>query len=299
MLGVGWCAHSGLHSVAKCGTSGGSTPEETRGGEQVQAPRPLHRQGPRVCEGPRYSLVGLAAAGVTFMEQGNPRTVDVIDCRRANDLLRGAIDLHCHVNPHFRPEIHAQSAIEYARQAREAGTGAIVLKDVGLPTTGTAAIVNSLVDGIEVFRSLVLNRCNGGSNPQAVFTALRHGDSARIIFMPTGDALNHAIKRERFYAGVNPPVPREKAITIRHGGQLIGDVHEILSLIAGADRCLATAHLSPPEVMALVEATRDHGVRKIIVTHALWQMVGLSLDHLKQLAVGGRSSRLSAVCSCR
>lgn len=36
---------------------------------------------------------------------------------------------------------------------------AILLKDVGPPTTGTAAVVNALVDGIEVFGSLVLNRC--------------------------------------------------------------------------------------------------------------------------------------------
>lgn len=210
-----------------------------------------------------------------------------IDCTKASDLVKGAIDLHCHVNPHVRPEIHSQTALEYARQAREAGMRAIVLKDIGPPTTGTAAVVNAAVDGIDVFGSLVLNRCNGGINPEAVATALQHGDGARIIYMPTGDALNHAIKRERFYAGVNPPVPRDRAISILDGGKLLAEVHEILEMVAQADRCLATAHLSPPEVMALVEAAREHGVRKIIVSHALWQMVGLSPAQLAQLASWG------------
>ncbi len=221
------------------------------------------------------------------MEWVNPGTAEPIDCRGAADLMKGAIDLHCHVNPHVRPEIHAQTALEYARQASQTGMRAIVLKDIGPPTTGTAAVVNATVDGIAVFGSLVLNRCNGGINPEAVATALEHGDGARIIYMPTGDALNHAIKRERFYAGVNPPVPRDRAISVLQGGKLLGEVHEILDLVARADRCLATAHLSPPEVMALVEAARDRGVQKIIVSHALWQMVGLSSEQLKRLASWG------------
>jgi hypothetical protein len=217
----------------------------------------------------------------------NPGTAEPIDCSRASELLRGAVDLHCHVNPHVRPEIHSQTALEYAREASAAGMRAIVLKDIGLPTTGTAAVVNAIVDGIEVFGSLVLNRCNGGICPEAVATALGHGAGARIVYMPTGDALNHAIKRERFYAGVNPPVPRDRAITILDGGKLIPEVYEVLDLIAKADRCLATAHLSPPEIMPLVEAARERGVKKIIVSHALWQMVGLSPEQLRQLAAWG------------
>ncbi len=221
------------------------------------------------------------------MERGNPRTAEMIDCARATEFWRGAIDLHCHVNPHVRPEIHAQSALEYARQARDVGMQAILLKDIGPPTTGTAAVVNQLVEGIQVFGSLVLNRCNGGLNPQAVFTAFNHGDGARIIFMPTGDSRHHAQKRERFYAGVNPPLSPDEAITIFRNGQIVPEVHEILDLIAKADRCLATAHLSPLEVMALVPAAREHGVRKIIVSHSLWKMLGFSVDQLKQLVNWG------------
>lgn len=205
----------------------------------------------------------------------------------AGMLLRGAIDLHCHVNPHYRPEIHSQTALAYAEQARNAGMRAIVLKDVGPPTTGTAAVVNSLVQGIEVYGSLVMNLCNGGINPAAVARCLEHGDGARIIFFPTGDTLNHTLYREKFYAGVNPPTPKEKAIAILRDGKLLPEVHEVIDLVAAADRCLATAHLSPPEILALVEAARSRGVRKILVSHALWKMVGLSLDQIRTLVEMG------------
>lgn len=217
----------------------------------------------------------------------NPRTAEVFDFAPVTELRAGAIDLHCHVNPHVRPEIHAQSALEYAHQAAAAGMQAIVLKDIGPPTTGTAAVVNAEVGGLQVFGSLVLNRCNGGLNPQAVWTALGHGDGARIVYMPTGDSLHHVRRRERFYAGVNPPLSPGDAITILHGGALVPEVHEILDLMARADRCLATAHLSPAEVMALVPAAREHGIRKIIVSHALWKMLGFSRDQLRQLADWG------------
>jgi hypothetical protein len=225
--------------------------------------------------------------GSTPPDRVDPRTAEAIDCARATELRAGAIDLHCHVNPHVRPEIHAQSAYEYARQAADAGMRAIVLKDIGPPTTGTAAVVNAAVDGIQVFGSLVLNRCNGGLNPQAVFTALGHGDGARVVYMPTGDSLHHVRRRARFYAGVNPPLSPDEAITILREGRIVPEVFEILDLVARADRCLATAHLSPLEVMALVPAARERGVRRIIVSHALWRMLGFSSDQLKQLADWG------------
>jgi hypothetical protein len=221
------------------------------------------------------------------MERPNPGTAEAIDCARATEFWRGAIDLHCHVNPHVRPEIHAQTALEYARQARDAGMQAIVLKDIGPPTTGTAAVVNGLVDGIQVFGSLVLNRCNGGLNPQAVATALAHGDGARLVFMPTGDSRHHVLRRAGFYAGVNPPLSPEQAITILRDGRIVPEVLEILDLIAGTGRCLATAHLSPAEVMLLVPAARERGVQKIIVSHALWRMLGYTLDQLRELARWG------------
>ena len=209
---------------------------------------------------------------------------DTLTPAEAGVLLRGAIDLHCHVNPHYRPEIHSQTALAYAEQARDAGMRAIVLKYVGPPTTGTAAVVNSLVQGIEVYGSLVMNLCNGGINPAAVCRCLEHGDGARIIFFPTGDTLNHTLYREKFYAGVNPPTPKEKAIAILRDGNLLPEVHEVLDLVGAADRCLATAHLSPAEILPLVEAAQSR-VRRILISHALWKMVGLSFDQL-QILIG-------------
>ena len=41
---------------------------------------------------------------------------------------------------------------------------------------------------------------------------------------------------------------------------------------------LGTAHLSPAECFTVVEAARAAGVRKIVVTHPEWWLVGMSLE---------------------
>lgn len=68
---------------------------------------------------------------------------------------------------------------------------------------------------------------------------------------------------------------------------LLPEALEVLDLVAKADRCLATAHLSPSEILPLLEEARARGVRRIIISHALWRMVGLTRDQLRSLVTLG------------
>jgi hypothetical protein len=203
----------------------------------------------------------------------------------AKNLLKGAVETHIHLNPHVRSEDHMMDALEYANQARDAGMKAVVIKNVGIPSTGAAYFVNKIVNGFECYGSVAMNICNGGINPALIEHAVNHGDGARIVFFPVADSLNHAIAREKYYKGINPPTPREKALTIfDNNGNILPEVFEVLEIVKTHDRCINTAHLSPKEVKALIKEAKKIGIKKIIVSHGMWKIMGHTRNDLKEYA---------------
>ena len=56
------------------------------------------------------------------------------------------------------------------------------------------------------------------------------------------------------------------------------DLKIVFQLIKDFDVVLGTGHLSPDECFRVVEAARDAGIRKIVVTHPEWWLVGMSLE---------------------
>lgn len=64
-------------------------------------------------------------------------------------------------------------------------------------------------------------------------------------------------------------------------------MHEILSLIAEANIVLATGHLHPAEVMALVDAAQEHGVEKILIQHSDLGIARIPFDMEQQLVKRG------------
>jgi hypothetical protein len=65
------------------------------------------------------------------------------------DLLRGAIDLHCHSGPDIVPR--SVTDIELAREGQAAGLRAVVIKNHHTPTAARAQLASVAVPGIEVF----------------------------------------------------------------------------------------------------------------------------------------------------
>ncbi len=209
----------------------------------------------------------------------------------ADDLLSGAIDLHVHSNP-CRFERLLDHA-ELARQARETGLRAIVLKSHALGTVNTIPFVRQLVPGIDVFGSISLNYDFGGINPFAVDAALKMG--ARVIWMPTVDSRHHLESHGHGRPGEHPSpndnlpkaYQRVKGISIvSKAGELIGEVHDILEMIASAGAVLATGHLSNREILLLVRAAREAGVR-IVVDHPHAPFMNMPIELQEKLAEAG------------
>jgi len=203
---------------------------------------------------------------------------------QVNELMVGGIDVHIHTNPHTFPDIHAQDIIGLAQQAHQAGMRALVVKDIGVSTTGSTYVITRLGPGIPIYGAHVMNLATGGINPRGVWIALNHGDGAKVIHFPTGDTLNHVQYRKAFYAGVNPPIADELAITAVRDGKVLPEVKEVIDLIKQKGAFLATSHLSAAESHLVVKQAKEQGLDNIIISHAMWAMTRLTLEDLKHFA---------------
>jgi hypothetical protein len=187
--------------------------------------------------------------------------------------LSGVIDLHVHAGPDVRPR--KMDAVALARVARAAGMRALLLKSHVTITADVAQVVEGVVGGIRVFGGVTLNEAVGGLNLEAVRAALALG--ARQVFMPTLSAAH-----QRRHDG------KPGGITILDGaGRVKDEVKEILDLVARADVILGTCHLSPEEILGLVRAARQAGVRKVLVSHPELDLLAIPLALQQEMAGAG------------
>jgi hypothetical protein len=171
-------------------------------------------------------------------------------------ILNGAVDTHLHAAPD--PYIERRlDVIDVARQAAEAGMGAIVFKSHEYCTAPLAAVVQRLVPEIQVFGAVSLDLEVGGLNPAVVEMAGRLG--SKVVWFPTFSAR----------AWVRRTQPDGEGQTVfTENGKLKPEVFEILDLIKKHDMVLATGHLGLDEQLALVREARRRGIERIVATHA-------------------------------
>ena len=147
----------------------------------------------------------------------------------APELMAGAVDTHLHSAPDLVER--KLDDFEAARQARERGMAAIVLKNHFLSTALRAKLVEAQVPGIAVIGSIVLNQPAGGMNPWAVEAAARGG--AKVVWMPTFQAANQVAWQSR---PGNPPHRaglevrgREQVVKVfEPNGELTADAEMVL-----------------------------------------------------------------------
>lgn len=192
--------------------------------------------------------------------------------RIMTDLCKGLIDMHVHSAPDTRKR--AYDDFELMEAAIAIGAGGIVIKSHNGFTGDRAYLCNrhnAIVHGdndFQMFGSITLNRQVGGINPKAVEVALKLG--AKVVWLPTQSAVNHYQKHKK-------PVPADAVLVVRDG-KVVPELEDVFALVRDADAVLGTAHLSPEEIFIVVEAARKAGVKKVVVTHPEWWVVGLTLD---------------------
>jgi hypothetical protein len=207
---------------------------------------------------------------------------------RARELVRGAYDLHVHVEPDL-----AKRRIDdlgLAHRFAELGLAGFVLKSHYAPTAERAAVVRAAVPGVDARGAITLNAGVGGLNAQAVEIAAREG--ARIVWLPTVDSENEA--SEEGPKPAKPPAWRKIQDELAEAGvgappvKLEDDaLAKIYSVVARHDLVLATGHLGRAEIHTAVGAALAAGVAHVVVTHPDYPTQGVPIDEQRELAERG------------
>ena len=196
-----------------------------------------------------------------------------------DELLQGAIDMHLHTGPDVMPS--RVDALEAAKQARQAGMRAIVIKNHSYPTTPLAILVRQLVPEVAVFGSVCLDDDIGGLNSDALE---KHADmGARVVWMPTFSSANSRPAMRKL--GLKLEGDGFSIIDAR--GRVVPEIEKILYIIKTHGMVLASGHISPQESLALVKRARAVGVEKIVITHpsdAEFVVQAHSVGQLQRLA---------------
>jgi hypothetical protein len=186
----------------------------------------------------------------------------------------GVIDMHVHSHP----DVFGRNMddIEVATLARSRGMRGILLKNHISETASRAALVMKAVPGIEVFGGIVLNNAVGGINPDAVEWMHRiYGGRGKVVWLPTFESDKHVKTFSK---------PDAKGIVVAPNGQVTPQMEAILKIIARENLLLATGHVHPEEVIAVVRRGRELGVKNMLVTHGLTNVPGLTMAQAKQVA---------------
>ena len=188
-------------------------------------------------------------------------------------VLKGAIDIHVHGAPDDRPR--SLDVIQAAREARDRGMRAIVIKNHYESTAGDAYLARTLVPGVEVFGGIDLNLTVGGINPAAVEHMTKvTGGWGRVVWFPTFDSENQVrVSKE------NRP-----SVSIARNGVLLPDVVQVITLIAKHNLVLATGHSAATEGLMLLREGRRQSVRHMVVTHAMNSPIEMTVAQMKEAA---------------
>ncbi|MGH8726391.1 MAG: DUF6282 family protein [Burkholderiales bacterium] len=186
----------------------------------------------------------------------------------------GVIDMHVHSHP----DVFGRNMddIDIAQLAKAKGLRGILLKNHVSETASRAALVMKVVPGIEVWGGIVLNKAVGGVNPDAVEWMHRmYGGRGKVVWLPTFEADRHVKVLSK---------PDARGLVVAPGGQVTPEMEAILKIIARENLVLATGHVHPEEIIAVVRRGRELGVKNFVITHGLTNVPGLSMAQAKQVA---------------
>jgi hypothetical protein len=185
----------------------------------------------------------------------------------------GVIDMHVHSHP----DVFGRNMddIDVAQLVKSRGMRGFVIKNHVSETASRAALVMKVVPGVEVFGGIVLNKAVGGINPDAVEWMHRvYGSRGKVVWLPTFESDKHVKTLSK---------PDAVGLTVAPGGKVSPEMEAILKIIARENLLLATGHVHPEEILAVVKRGRELGVKNMIITHGLTNVPGLTMAQAKQV----------------
>ena len=196
-----------------------------------------------------------------------------------SDLIKGAIDMHIHSAPDIRKR--KMNDIEIMEESIKLGIRAVVIKSHDFPTVTRARLVNLIKaenyegNNFQMFGGIALNNTVGGLNPYAVEATLKLG--GKVVWLPTKSARNNLEKSSTKFD------ESEVVDVITNQNKLDENLYKIFNLIKEYDAVLATGHLNTEEIFQVVSEAKNAGVKKIVVTHPEFHIIGMGLEDQKKL----------------
>jgi hypothetical protein len=229
---------------------------------------------------------GVTARGVTMVAVAaaigllaNPGVGAAQSSREADGarLLKGALDLHFHMDPWTPGARNGQAGIAEVRVARARGMRGLVIKDHNEPTAPLAYHLRPEIPGIELYGGFVLNLPNGGINPAGVeFMATQiKGEPGRIVWMPAGDTAKEARESK------NPDRP---FVAVSRNGELLPEVKQVIAIVAKHGLVLASGHIVPEEALMVFREGKRQGVQHMIATHAFDLAGKMTVEQMQEAA---------------
>jgi hypothetical protein len=207
-------------------------------------------------------------------------------------LLVGAIDTHIHSAPDVLPRKF--NDLELAQRFKARRMAGFVLKSHYICTADRATLVNQIVPEIQAFGAIALNNSVGGLNPLALDIAGRLG--TRVVFLPSVDNANElenvSGQRDETKLPYWMSIAREMRalgiagswLNVTEDGVVTPATRQCLEIIAKHDMVLATSHIRPSEVLPVVNAAREVGVQRVVITHPEFPTTLLSIPQQQELA---------------
>jgi len=192
-------------------------------------------------------------------------------------LLKGALDLHFHMDPWTPGALNGQAGIADVRVARARGMRGLVIKDHNEPTAPLAYHLRQVVPGLELYGGFCMNLPNGGINPLGVeFMATQvRGEPGRIVWMPAGDTAKEVRESK------NPEGP---FVAVSRDGDLLPDVKKVLAIVAKHGLTIASGHILPEEALMVFREAKRQGVQHMIATHAFDLAGKMTVEQMQEAA---------------
>jgi|SRR6202035_3340621 len=191
-------------------------------------------------------------------------------------LLKGAIDMHFHMDPRLADGAHDEAVIETIRIAQARGIRALVIKSHYEPTSTLAYHLRLELPNIGLFGGVVMNRANGGMNVAAVehMATGIYGAPGKVVWMPANDSEIES----------NPPYPKKPFVAVSRDGKLLPETMDVIAAIAKYDLILASGHIAPQEALLVFGEARSRGVRRMIATHAMDLAGKMNMEQMLEAA---------------
>jgi predicted metal-dependent TIM-barrel fold hydrolase len=198
-------------------------------------------------------------------------------------LMHGAIDMHVHAAPDPLIDTGWDQA-DVAKKACDAGMKAIVFKAHTIPTAATAPFVQKIVDShaLEndkertlVLGGITLNYYVGGLNPAAVEMCAKLG--GKVVWLPSHDSAHH-----------NRVIGEPGGIELlTPDGEIVPALRTIMEIVAEHDMVLDPCHAGTRERFAVIDAAKEIGIKRIIITHPNWNVTRASVEQQAEMGKKG------------